>query len=949
MDDFIDDRARDFVGREQMLGRLIEFATARRKDVNWIADEWAADAVSAAPFGSMYKRKAVVNPSPAWAIGLLASPRMGLTSGKSTLFSELHRRLRSHDVLLLAHAVQASAQSTSVRSMFLCWIDELATALRIGVTVAESAPETELEAAFMSLVSRMAERRRVIVLLDGADQLEPQPRERFEKMLGRSWPENARLIFTAQHESDAAPHGVECHVLPRLSIEEARALIGRICSRYHRTFEPKVIEALLAKKGRVAIHQQFGFSFDIEGESPCRNPLWLAIAVEELNLVDGDDFARAERSYGGAPHERIQALMLDMIAELPFTVHDLYKYTIKRAERAFGPRLARGFLAVLTLVRSGLRESDFHQLLPRASGESWDELRFSQLRRLFRAQLRQRGTLGQWEFSHQQMPHAIRSLMQDWREFRTLPDDWVTAEQAVHAMLADHFLSLPTDDPLHLSETAFHLVCARDFARAAAYFTNPSRSPAELQGAERAFAGLKVFGYDGVSGAAELIGDVRLEREDLAAALASYRARREILALLAQRDPDNSGWWRDLSVTCNGIGDVLVARGNLPDALKSYRDGLAIREWQARSRPDHGEWQYLLSVAHERVGNVQKAQGDFADALKSYRSSLAIRMSRGRDTSVSYRRISGVQVIQGDLAGALQSRRNGLAPYEHLAGQLEQSTSPDKSDHATLAFWYQEVAEVLAQQGDAAGALKMYRGALVIIDHLVQIGVRANSAQPSYQLELVELHLRIAAAQRALRDLAAELQSCRQAVALMERVMRYNPRVASRQRILASAHGRLGEAQQRQGDLAGATLSYRQEQDIMQRVVRLDCAVDWQRGLATAHDHLGDARMALADPAGALELYQEALAIRERLTRQDATNVVWQHALATSHGKLMLAYRKQGDSERALAQARAGLPIMERLTALAPGNLQWKPDHDLFKEALPDPPKRSIWARLSGS
>ena len=77
------------------------------------------------------------------------------------------------------------------------------------------------------------------------------------------------------------------------------------------------------------------------------------------------------------------------------------------------------------------------------------------------------------------------------------------------------------------------------------------------------------------------------------------------------------------------IGDVQVAQGDLAGALKSYRDSLAIIDRLAQSDPGNAGWQRDLSVSYEKIGDVQMAQGDLAGALDSYRDSLAIIESPG--------------------------------------------------------------------------------------------------------------------------------------------------------------------------------------------------------------------------------------------------------------------------------------------------------------------------------
>ena len=47
---------------------------------------------------------------------------------------------------------------------------------------------------------------------------------------------------------------------------------------------------------------------------------------------------------------------------------------------------------------------------------------------------------------------------------------------------------------------------------------------------------------------------------------------------LAQSDPGNAGWQRDLSVSYEIVGNVQMDQGDLAGALKSYRDGFAITE-----------------------------------------------------------------------------------------------------------------------------------------------------------------------------------------------------------------------------------------------------------------------------------------------------------------------------------------------------------------------------------
>jgi tetratricopeptide (TPR) repeat protein len=92
---------------------------------------------------------------------------------------------------------------------------------------------------------------------------------------------------------------------------------------------------------------------------------------------------------------------------------------------------------------------------------------------------------------------------------------------------------------------------------------------------------------------------------NLPEALKSYRDSLAIADRLAQADPGDAGWQRDLAVAYNRVGDVLVAQGNLPEARKSYRDSLAIVDRLAKVDPGNAGWQRDLAVSYGRVATVE--------------------------------------------------------------------------------------------------------------------------------------------------------------------------------------------------------------------------------------------------------------------------------------------------------------------------------------------------------
>jgi hypothetical protein len=72
---------------------------------------------------------------------------------------------------------------------------------------------------------------------------------------------------------------------------------------------------------------------------------------------------------------------------------------------------------------------------------------------------------------------------------------------------------------------------------------------------------------------------------DPAAALTNYQASLAIRERLAQADPGNAGWQRDLAVSFGRVGMVESRQGTREDALKAFRSGPDIIARLAKQSP----------------------------------------------------------------------------------------------------------------------------------------------------------------------------------------------------------------------------------------------------------------------------------------------------------------------------------------------------------------------------
>ncbi|MCX6901873.1 MAG: hypothetical protein NT105_24590, partial [Verrucomicrobia bacterium] len=372
------------------------------------------------------------------------------------------------------------------------WIQELADFLQIANPLPEKASAEDVDNAFAALLGRAAQQRRVVVLMDALNQFEPTVRARHLTWLkAKSWPPNARLIATSLPEQNAVALsqwvGVEELDLPPLTEADAEQIAKKVWQRYHRQFNREVFQVLAGKR-------------QPDGVASAGNPLWLNLALEQLNLLDADDFARAEREFTGAPAERLRAMVLDVARRLPADVEGLFDWMLEHTEKVHGAAWTRALATAIALSRSGWRETDLLALVPRfcvaaevtrRSGsagveasnppshdsgyENFDAVRLAALRRAFRGQAVKRGALEQLDFFHAQMRAAVLRRCVADEELR----------RKLHAALANHLLGLSETDALRASETMHHLIEADDRPRAARFYASvPDPSPALTAGTQ---------------------------------------------------------------------------------------------------------------------------------------------------------------------------------------------------------------------------------------------------------------------------------------------------------------------------------------------------------------------------------------------------------------------------------------------------------------------------------
>jgi tetratricopeptide (TPR) repeat protein len=176
-----------------------------------------------------------------------------------------------------------------------------------------------------------------------------------------------------------------------------------------------------------------------------------------------------------------------------------------------------------------------------------------------------------------------------------------------------------------------------------------------------------------------LVGDVLRAQGKLEAAQQAFEECLAISQRLAQQDPNNADWQRELAVARSRVGGVLQAQGKLEAAQQAFEDNLAIFQRLAQQDPNNADWQWNLGVASGRVGDMLRAQGKLEAAQQAFEDYLAIfqRLTQQdpnnadwqRELGVASGRVGDVLRAQSKLEAAQQAFEDYLAIFQRLTQQ----------------------------------------------------------------------------------------------------------------------------------------------------------------------------------------------------------------------------------------------------------------------------------------
>ncbi len=619
-------------------------------------------------------------------------------SGKSALLANWangYREQHPREHVLL-HFVGASRQSADWIGMLRRILGELKRHFRLDLEIPDQ-PD-ELRQAFALGLHLAAARGRMVLVLDGLNQLEDRDQAPDLVWLPPQIPANIRLILSTlpgRPLEDLARRRWTTMKVEPLTPRERQCLIEEYLSQYTKSLATEHVDQIV-------------------GEPQTENPLFLRILLEELRLY-GDHF-----TLGKKIAEYLSAK----------TVVALYRRILQRYEQDYErdhPGLVREATSLLWGARRGLSEAELLDMLG-TLGEPLPRAHWSPLfLAADQALVNRSGLIG---FSHDYLRQAVEELylvdedtrgaahlrIADYFEGRELGPrqidelPWQLGQagewQRLHDLLADlpflgalweanplevksYWARIEEKSPLRLVD-AYGSVIARPsedpsflWILAKLLFDTGHPGPALTLREHLAEHFRETGEFSKLAAAIGGQAQVLQMRGDLDEAMALHQEAGRI----CQETGDSSGLARAL----NGLAVVLKLQGNLEGAMALHRE-------QERIFREMGNKSGLQATLGNQ-GMILQELGDLDGAMALHREAERICRELGDKAGLSA--CLGTQApilkLRGDLDGAMALRKE----QERICRGL--------GDKAGLKWALGEQAVILQHQGDLDGAMTLLK------------------------------------------------------------------------------------------------------------------------------------------------------------------------------------------------------------------------------------------------
>jgi tetratricopeptide (TPR) repeat protein len=800
--------------------------------------------------------------------------------GKTALLANwgLHHRKEHLDHLVLMHFIGETPSSADWTAMLRRIMGEFRR--RLGLQTAIPEDPDELRAMFPTWLSMAAERRRIVLILDGLNQLEDRDQAPDLAWLPPEIPANIRMILSTLPGS--ALDDLHRRQWPTMTVEPLRT-----------DERQTLLRSYLAQSARSLSSEHVAL---ITSAPQAANPLFLRALLDELSVWGDHDTLGQRIAHYLAVH----------------TVDDLFEKILERYEQDYEterPGLVRDAMSALWAARRGLTEAELLDILG-TGGQALPRPHWSPLYLAADTVLDNRS--GLLVFDHD----YLRKAVQD----RYLPTE--QQQRAAHARLAAHFRS-QTISSRRIDEQPWQLAQAKDWQRLSSFLADlpffAAAWDADSFEVKRYWAQVEthsnfrmIDAYRPIR-AKPMLVDPAL-RYRIATLLGHAGHSREALELLRSL-AEHYRRTRDVANLAAALGDqaaLLYRLGDLDGAL-------ALHKQEERLFRELGDRDGLL-VSLGNQANIRHARGDLDGAMALHKEEEYLCRELGDNDGLQATLGNQALILQdrGEIEGALDLLKEKerlcrqLGNMDSLANALgnqaliyhdrgdadsalalheeQERLSRELGNKQELAYALAGRANILYSRGDLDGAMALYKE----VESLCRALGNKGGLQEALSGQALIL--------RDRGDLKPAILLCKEQQRLCQEL--------GDKRWLSICLGNQGVILRDLGDLEGAMAAHKSQH-------RLCIETGYKQGLSSSLGGQASILRERGDLQGAMALHKEQERIcREQDDREGLSDVLGgQASVLRDQGNIseaMALYEEQArlcremNAPRGLAQSLAG-------------------------------------------
>lgn len=348
------------------------------------------------------------------------------------------------------------------------------------------------------------------------------------------------------------------------------------------------------------------------------------------------------------------------------------------------------------------------------------------------------------------------------------------------------------------------------------------------------------------------------------------------------------------------LGEIRRSQGRTEEALKHLVSARDAMKNLASSGPNRTEFLRECALIERSLHEIELARGSFVIADEALARSNAFFEELGKadpaagaEAELARNRLAAARLLleRGRYAEAEKAFRTLV---EQLSTLLAASPADSRAKEQ-LGECCVRLASLLRRNADEKAAIELVRKAARLFAELIE----SNGEMESYQY-----HLAVALNQQG--EITAEVPVLRDAITLLDRVVRFQPDSLPYRFELATSYGRLAEVLRREGQTDQALPLNEMALKLFKELLAKDpFAPAYRHAISRQNIALAQALLDSKRAREATDRFEESIAVLEKLVIEDPEHAEYLLLLAQAQGHAGLARQTLGDKTKAVTHYQA--------------------------------------------